>query len=100
MAFVRVGQCKARPELIEQLRHTYERDAIPQIRAADGNVSAVLLQQHQAPEAFLAITIWRSRADAEAYDASGLAASMVATIRHAFAAPPVLTTYDAYGIPE
>jgi len=100
MAFVRVGQFKARPELVETLRTTYERDAIPKIRAAPGNVSAVLLHQHQAPDEFLAITIWRTRADADAYDASGQAAAMVATIRHAFAGPPVLTTYDAYGIPE
>ena len=67
---------------------------------APGNVSAVLFHQHQATDEFLAITIWRTRAEAEAYDASGQAAAMAATIRHAFAAPPVLTTYEAYGIPE
>jgi quinol monooxygenase YgiN len=100
MAFVRIGQFTARPEHVNDLRTTYERDAIPRIRAASGNISAVLLQQHQATDEFLAITIWRTRADAEAYDASGQAAAMVATIRHAFAAPPVLTTYDAFGIPE
>jgi len=44
--------------------------------------------------------VWNTRADAEAYDASGQAAAMVAKVKHAFATPPVLVTYDAYGIPE
>ncbi len=100
MAYVRIGQFQARPELVDELRTIYERDAIPKIRAAHGNVSAVLRQQHDATTEFLAISVWRTRADAEAYDASGQAAAMAATIRHAFAAPPVLRTYDAYGVPE
>ena len=99
MAYVRIGQFTARPDHVDEVRTIYERDAIPKIRAAHGNVSAVLLQQHETTTEFLAISIWRTRADAEAYDASGQAAAMVATIRHAFAAPPVLTTYDAYGVP-
>jgi len=99
MAFVRIGQFKAKPELVTELCETYERDAIPAIRAATGNVSAVLLQQHEAPDEFLAITVWRTRADAEAYDASGQAAQMVAKVRHAFAGPPTLRTYDAFGVP-
>ena len=57
MPFVRVGQFKAVPDLTEQLRLIYEAEAIPAIRAAQGNVSAVLLQQHQARDAFMAITV-------------------------------------------
>ena len=33
------------------------------------------------------------------YDASGQAAQMVAKVKHTFAGPPTLQTYDAYGIP-
>jgi quinol monooxygenase YgiN len=98
MTFVRIGQFRAKRELVGELRDTYERDAIPAIRAAAGNISAALLQQHDADDEFLAITVWSTRADAEAYDASGQAAAMVAKIKHAFAGPPTLRTYDAYGI--
>ena len=98
MAFVRVGEFKAKSEATAELCRIYETEAIPAIRAAGGNVSAVLLRQHQQPDTFLAITIWKTSADAESYEKSGTAAQMVNKIRHAFAGPPTLTTYDAYGI--
>jgi quinol monooxygenase YgiN len=98
MAFVRVGKFKAQSEAAAELCRIYETEAIPAIRAAGGNVSAVLLRQHQQPDTFLAITIWKTSADAESYEKSGTAAQMVNKIRHAFAGPPTLTTYDAYGI--
>ena len=48
MAFVRIGQFTALPDTTERLRAIYETEAIPAIRAATGNISAVLLQQHHA----------------------------------------------------
>jgi heme-degrading monooxygenase HmoA len=98
MAFVRIGQFKAKRDHIEELCRIYERDAIPAIKSAPGNVSAVLLQQHQEDDTFLAITLWKSREDAAAYEKSGAAAQMVSKVRHTFASPPTLTTYDAFGV--
>jgi quinol monooxygenase YgiN len=100
MAFVRIGQFTAKRETISELRDTYEHEAIPSIRAAPGNISAVLLQQHQATDEFLAITVWATEADAIAYDQSGHAAASVAKLRHTFASAPVLRTYDAVGVPN
>jgi len=98
MAFVRIGQFNVRSEAVSEVRRIYEHEAIPVIRSAAGNVSAVLLQQHQSPDTFMAITIWKTKVDAEAYEASGVAQEMVDKIRFGFVAPPVLSTYDAYGI--
>jgi quinol monooxygenase YgiN len=100
MAFVRIGQFKALPDTTEHLGAIYEPVAIPAIRAADGNISAVLLQQHQARDTFMAITVWSTVEDAERYDRSGQAAAMVDKIRFAFAGPPSLSTYDAFGVPQ
>src|ERR1700682_5159520 len=99
MPFVRVGQFDALPDTSDALRRVYETEAIPVIRSASGNISALLLQQHQSPQSFLAITIWKTSADAEAYDRSGQALQMVDKIRFAFAGPPTLSTYDAFGLP-
>jgi quinol monooxygenase YgiN len=99
MAFVRVGEFKALPGTSDQLRRVYEAEAIPAIRSAPGNVSAVSMQQREAPETFMAITIWSTEGHAEAYDKSGQALEMVGKIRCAFAGPPTLTTYEAFGLP-
>ena len=56
------------------------------------------LQQHEAADSFLAITVWKTEQDARPYDRSGQAAKMVDKISFSFAAPPVLTTYDAFGV--
>ncbi|MEI9408433.1 putative quinol monooxygenase [Mesorhizobium salmacidum] len=100
MAFVRIGQFRALPDTTERLLDVYEAEAIPAIRAAEGNISAVLLQQHQARDTFMAINVWSTAEDAERYDRSGEAAATVDKIRFAFAGPPSLSTYDAFGIPQ
>jgi len=98
MPFVRVGEFRTKQDPADEVARIYESDAIPVIRAARGNLTALLLRQHEQPDRFLAITIWRTRADAESYEKSGLAQEMVSKIRHAFAGPPTLTTYEAHGI--
>lgn len=97
MAFVRAGMFKAQRDKIDELRAIYEGDAIPMIRSVAGNLGAFLLQQHDDPETFTAVTAWKTKADAEAYEQSGKAAQMVGKIRHAFAGPAVLVTYDGFG---
>jgi heme-degrading monooxygenase HmoA len=84
MPFVRIGKFKAKENLIPELCQTYSNEAIPAIRAAKGNISAVLLQQHESKEDFLAITIWKTKEDAEAYDKSGQAQQMIGKVKHTF----------------
>ena len=98
MSFVRVGQFAVQSGKADEVRKIYEAEAIPLIRAASGNISAFLLQQHQSPESFLAVTIWRTKEDAANYESSGAARQMVEKIRFGFAGPPILTTYDSFGI--
>ena len=98
MPFVRVGQFKAKTGSADDLCRAYSEEAIPAIRSAKGNVSALLLRPHDAEDDFLAITIWVTREDAELYDRSGQAQKMVDTIRHMFAVPPRLVIYDAFGV--
>ena len=64
MTFVRIGQFNALPGTTDALRRIYETEAIPVIRQAAGNISALLLQEHQSPESFMAITIWKTQDDA------------------------------------
>ena len=45
MTYVRIGHFKAKSEGIAELCRIYEQEAIPEIRASEGNVSAALLHQ-------------------------------------------------------
>ena len=98
MAYVRIGRFHTQPGMGDEVRDIYTREAIPAIRASDGNVSATLLEDETEPGSFMAVTIWADVEAAERYDRSGKAAQMVATVRHAFAGPPELSTWTAWGI--
>jgi quinol monooxygenase YgiN len=97
VVFVRIGTFDVKPDQCDGLLRIYEAEAIPLVRAAPGNVGAFLLRQRDDPGRFMAITAWRSQADAEEYERSGLAGRVVDTIRHTFAGPPRLMTYDGVG---
>jgi len=94
MVFARIGTFDARADCADDLLRLYETEAIPLARTAAGNVGAVLLRQRDNPARFMAITLWRAQADAEAYERSGLAAQVIDKVRHAFAGPPTLLTCD------
>jgi len=98
MGFTRIGSFKARDGQVDELLQIYQNEAIPVIKAANGNVAAFILQQHNDPNSLMACTIWRTKEDAENYDKSGQATEMVNKIRHTFAGPPELATYESYGI--
>jgi quinol monooxygenase YgiN len=95
VAFVRAGEFRALPDTYETVRSRYQELAIPLIRSAPGNLSALMLQRRDAPDRFLAITVWETEEAAEEYEKSGKAGAAVDAIRFALAGPPTLTTYDA-----
>ncbi|HEY3145458.1 MAG TPA: antibiotic biosynthesis monooxygenase [Dongiaceae bacterium] len=97
MTFVRAGVFKAQRDKSDELRRIYDQEVIPMIRSVGGNLGAFLLQQHDDRESFIALTAWRTKTDAEAYEHSGKAAQMVDKIRHALSGPPTLVTYDGFG---
>ena len=98
MGFMRIGSFKAQPDKVEELIWIYENEALPQIKAAPGNLNAFILQQHGDTDCFMACTAWKTKEDAENYDKSGQALEIVNKIRHTFDGPPSLLTYDIYGM--
>jgi quinol monooxygenase YgiN len=97
MSFVRIGSFEAKPAQIPELIRIYENEVQPSMRAEPGNLSACLLQQQGAENLFLVCTAWQTQADAERYESSGQALANVGKLRHTFAGPPKLVTYDGYG---
>ena len=93
--WIRMGSFAVKPDAVERLKSTYNGIAVPKVRACLGNLACLLLEPAIADEAFNVITIWETRAAAEAYEASGAAAEVVALVRDCFAGPPTLTSYSS-----
>ncbi|HYQ45843.1 MAG TPA: antibiotic biosynthesis monooxygenase [Polyangiaceae bacterium] len=90
-----MGSFAVKPAEVERLKRTYNSLAVPKVRACSGNLACLLLEPAVEGEAFSVITVWETRAAAEAYEASGSAAEVVALVRDCFAGPPTLNSYSS-----
>jgi heme-degrading monooxygenase HmoA len=97
--WVRIGGFRVQPGETENLRSTYNGQAVPRVRAQPGNLGCLLLEPATDGEEFMVMTLWQDRAAAEAYESSGAAAEVVALVRRFFAGPPALRSY-ASATPE
>jgi heme-degrading monooxygenase HmoA len=93
--WIRLGSFSVKPGEAAALRAAYNGTAVPKVRACAGNLACLLLEPVADGEPFVAMTIWESRAAGEAYDASGAAAEVVASVRQFFAGPPTLRSYES-----
>jgi len=93
--WIRMGSFAVKPAEAERLKNTYNTVAVPKVRACSGNLACLLLEPAAQGETFSVITVWETRAAAEAYEASGSAAEVVALVRDCFAGPPTLKSYSS-----
>ena len=93
--WIRVGSFSVKPGEADRLKKTYNETAVPKVRACAGNVACLLLVPEVDGDPHLAVTIWETRADAEAYESSGSAREVVGLVREFFAWPPKLVTYQS-----
>jgi quinol monooxygenase YgiN len=91
--WIRLGSFTVAPAQVAALRHVYNTECAPVVRAAPGNIDCYLMESADEPDRCIVCTVWRSDADARAYEASGTAAAIVARVRGFFAGPPTLASY-------
>ncbi len=91
--WIRLGTFAVKPGALAELRAVYTRECAPLVRAEPGNLDCYLMENADEAGPCVVCTIWRSEADAKAYDASGRAMEIVAKVRHFFAGPPTLASY-------
>jgi heme-degrading monooxygenase HmoA len=94
--FARVGIFEIRPGTFDALRHRYAAECAPAVRAAEGSVDCFVLESADSATEVAICTVWRTEADAIAYEASGQAAEMVGRVREFFAGRPALTSYRVH----
>jgi len=93
--WIRMGSFAVKTGSELALRATYNEQGAPRVRAQPGNLGCLLLEPNQPGAPHLVMTLWRDRAAAEAYEASGAAAEVVALVRGFFAGPPTLSAYES-----
>lgn len=92
---VRMTAVKPHADLIEEMKAIYNAEVVPVVTQAHGNMGAYLLEPDQAGDEYISVTMWDDRANAEAYEASGLYKEMVDKVRHTFAERPTLRLYES-----
>jgi quinol monooxygenase YgiN len=93
--WVRVGSFLVKPDQVDNLRRTYNEQAVPKVRLYPGNLGCLLLEPEATGEPFLVMTVWNDRAAAESYESSGAATEVVSLVRAFFAGPPTLRSYQS-----
>jgi heme-degrading monooxygenase HmoA len=91
--FVRVGTFQIKPGTLDALRQRYYADCAPLVRAAEGSVDCFVLEPVDGQAPVAVCTVWRTEADAVAYEASGATAEVAGRVREFFAGAPELRSY-------
>jgi heme-degrading monooxygenase HmoA len=93
--WVRLGHFAVKPGCEETLRRVHREQVRPHVAKQPGLVANLLLEPVAPGGAFVGCTVWRTRADGEAYETGGAAQVTVGLLREFFAGAPVLTAYES-----
>ncbi len=92
--WVRLALAKIKPESVEEFRKIWNDEVRPIIEKQNGFLDAMFLEPVSEEDDFISCTLWESKENGDAYEASGTYKEMVGTIVHTLAAPPVVKSYE------
>lgn len=92
--FVRLTSFKLNPSKVDESRKVYNDQVVPEVKKVKGNENIMLLEPVNGSDDYVSITIWKTKADAEAYESSGKYNEMVSILKENFTQPPVLKSYN------
>jgi len=92
--WVRLTSVKAHPDKLDELRKIYNEEIVPRVKAEVKGVKDVfLLECIEDKGEVISFAAFESKADGDAYEASGLYKEMVGKVSHTFAESPALKSY-------
>lgn len=80
--YLRIISLKTHPGMMEEFKLIYTNDIILEIRKQEGCRFAFLTENTKKEDEFLSITLWDSKADADAYEKNKLYRELTAKVRH------------------
>jgi heme-degrading monooxygenase HmoA len=97
---VRLTYLSFLPDNLVQAKTVYHDVVIPTVRNQKGNIDCRLLEPIDKNDEYISMTTWETKADADAYETSGVYRDLVNKVRKDFAKPPVLKVYVSESILE
>ena len=94
MMWIRLAFAKIKPGSVDEFRKIWNAEIRPIIEKQNGFVDAMFLEPVSEEDDFISCTLWDSKADGDAYEASGTYKEMVGKIMHTLAAPPMVKSYE------
>ena len=92
--FARLTYISVQPNSLEDLRKIYNEEIVPVVKSQKGNLGIWLLEPTDENDDFISLTEWVSKADADAYEASGTYRTLVDKIKDMYRSKPILKTYN------
>lgn len=93
--FVRLTFCKFAPEALADVKRIYRQEIVPAVTEQKGNMGILLLEPVDKADDYVSVSRWRTKADAEAYEDTGMYKSLVGKVAGYFIKEPVLRSYEA-----
>lgn len=97
---VRLTYLSFMPENLVQAKSIYHDEVMPAVRKQKGNIDCKLLTPINENDEYISMTIWETKADADAYESSGLYRELVNKVKKDFSKPAVLKVYMSESILE
>ena len=92
--WVRLTFAKIQPDLMDEFRKIYNGEIVPTVKAQTGNVDIFGLEAVDEGEEYISFTSWDNKESGDTYEASGTYGEMVGKVKHTFAGPPTLKSYE------
>ena len=86
------------PQNVVQAKRVFEEEIVPVIRKQRGNIDCRLLEPIEKNDDYISMTTWETKADADAYNSSGIYRELVEKVRKNLAKDPFLKVYTTESI--
>ena len=93
MVWVRLTLAKIKPDKVAEMLKEYYDEIVPAVKAQKGNVDIFMLEPVDKEDAFISYNAWESKADGDAYEASGNYQAMLNKVKGLLAETPTVKTY-------
>jgi quinol monooxygenase YgiN len=82
--FVRIVSAKIQKGKVDEFKDIYSSEILPVLKATKGCLYAFLSENLKEMDEFLSVSIWRSKAEADDYENSGMFEELSKKVKHTF----------------